>query len=97
MTRGAGSHGCADLWAAQAEQVTLWDTGGGEEYEITELRLIQVKTDKRGPFCHFGPKDREALIALADKTGGKPELWWWPANKPCQVIFENEWPRTAAA
>lgn len=88
VTRGAGSHGEADLWAARSQ-----DVGELGPWVLTELRLIQVKTDKRNPYDHFGPKEREALIALADQTGGAPELFWWPANKSLRVIPESEWPR----
>lgn len=98
VTRGAGSHGCADLWAAKG--TTLWHGmthSGPATTETTRLRLIQVKTDKRGPYGNFGPKEREELIALGDQTGGTPELWWWPANKPCTVIYEHEWPRAKVA
>lgn len=89
VTRGAGSHGEADLWAAHRDELMPGD--------VTVLRLIQVKTDKRSPYDHFGPKEREALIALADQTGGTPELFWWPANKPLRVIPEGEWPRPKVA
>jgi len=42
VTRGAGSHGCADLWAAKAG--ALW--------------LIQVKGNAGSPWKSFGPKER---------------------------------------
>jgi Holliday junction resolvase len=96
VTRGAGSHGEADLWAAKerVDIVSAFSAVEGENVKTgTELRLIQVKTDKRNPYDHFGPKEREALIALADQTGGTCELFWWPANKPLRVIPESEWPR----
>lgn len=95
VTRGAGSHGCADLWAATVVEISRPGTWGQEIHvaTATKLRLIQVKTDKRNPYDHFGPKEREALIALGDQTGGTPELFWWPANKPLRVIPESEWPR----
>lgn len=90
VTRGAGSHGCADLWAAK---VVTYVPDWRFSIDAPQLRLIQVKTDKRNPYDHFGPKEREALIALGDQTGGTPELFWWPANKPLLVIPESEWPR----
>ncbi len=87
VTRGAGSHGCADLWAAKAEQ--------GQSFRLIShvvLRLIQVKTDKAGPFANFRPKDRAELSALAAQTGGVAELHWWPAHKRCKVYLESDWP-----
>jgi hypothetical protein len=59
---------------------------------LTTLRLIQVKTDKAGPFAHFRPADRKELLALAAQTGGSAELWHWPANKPCRIYLPDEWP-----
>jgi hypothetical protein len=98
VTRGAGSHGCADLWAARPVEQSVYEDGTHDRGDyLTELRLIQVKTDKRSPYDHFGRKEREALIALADQTGGTPELWWWPANRPLTIFTEQEWPRVKVA
>jgi Holliday junction resolvase len=98
VTRGAGSHGCADLWAAKRGYQEMESPFPYRvDAEVTRLRLIQVKADKRNPYDHFRPEEREALIALADQTGGTPELWWWPANKPCQILPEDVWPRAKAA
>ncbi len=88
VTRGAGSHGCADLWAARSEQ--------GQSFRLIShvvLRLIQVKTDKAGPWANFRPKDRAELSALAAQTGGVAELWWHPARGKCRVYLESEWPK----
>lgn len=97
VTRGAGSHGCADLWAAT--EIAFTETGTwGQRMDIdlkrpvTALRLIQVKTDKAGPYAHFLPADRKELAALAARTGGDAELWWWPANKPMKLIPQSDWP-----
>lgn len=90
VTRGAGSHGCADLWASKAwSHAANFKPNPGH---YTHLRLIQVKTDKRGPFANFGPKARQELSALAAQTGGIAELWWHPANKPCKIYTEDDWP-----
>ncbi len=92
VTRGAGSHGAADLWAAKQEirigpRSTLLTT------ELRPyLRLIQVKTDKRGPFANFGPAERAELSALAAQTGGIAELWHWPSRGKLQVYLEDSWP-----
>lgn len=88
VTRGAGSHGCADLWAALRE--SAWGFG-----EATMLRLIQVKTDKASPWQNFRKAERAALSALAKQTGGIAELWHWPANKPCTIFLEKDWPVAA--
>ncbi len=92
VTRGAGSHGCADLWAAISRQAQRRDA---EAYGAgTHLRLIQVKTDKASPWANFRPKERRELSALAAQTGGIAELWHWPARGRCRIYFENEWPQT---
>ncbi len=84
VTRGAGSHGQADLWAAKLLQTV--------ERDLIDLRLIQVKTDKAGPWANFRPKDRAELSALAAQTGGVAELWWWPPRGKCRILLESEWP-----
>jgi Holliday junction resolvase len=89
VTRGAGSHGCADLWAAKNQ-------GKSAGYGTT-LRLVQVKTDKRNPYDHFGPEERAALIALAEQTGGTAELCWWPARKQPKWIPAEVWPEARVA
>lgn len=90
VTRGAGSHGQADLWAAK-RWTDRFEDHLAEVWGVT-LRLIQVKTDKRGPFANFGPKARQELSALAAQTGGIAELWHWSANKPCKIYTEDQWP-----
>lgn len=101
VTRGAGSHGCADLWAARG-----WDHTAILQHalglaniprEFTELRLVQVKTDKRGPFANFSPLERLELRTLAAQTGGTAELCWWPARKPCRWLGVDEWPEVKVA
>lgn len=91
VTRGAGSHGCADLWAA------LRHGRVGLVQDVTVLRLIQVKTDKRGPFANFGPKDRGELSALAAQTGGTAELAHWPPRGELRWYAESEWPALKVA
>ncbi len=92
VTRGAGSHGCADLWAAVKDEITSYPM----EYVVTraQLRLIQVKTDKSSPWANFRPKERRELSALAAQTGGVAELWHWPARGTCRILYEHEWPQT---
>lgn len=60
--------------------------------KATRLRLIQVKTDKAGPYAHFGPAERKELSSLAKQTGGTAELWWWPARKKNTILLESDWP-----
>ena len=87
VTRGAGSHGAADLWAAKGA-VTI----KGRGVFTTRLRLIQVKSDKRGPYNNFSPAERKELASLAAQTGGTAELCWWPARRDPKWIKAEEWP-----
>jgi Holliday junction resolvase len=86
VTRGAGSHGCADLWAAK-----------GNEDGTTFLYLIQVKGNAGSPYMHFRGKEREALMALADQTGGMPALIHWPPRGTLRWHYEDSWPRVKVA
>ncbi len=91
VTRGAGSHGCADLWAAKLEKYAPdWRF----EVQATYLRLVQVKTDKSSPWANFRPKERRELSALAAQTGGIAELLHWPANGKPTWYQERDWPQT---
>ena len=97
VTRGAGSKGAADLWAAQAHTEThAWI---GQEYDTRPgefvLRLIQVKGTARGPFAAFSPRERRELASLAKQTGGKAELAWWPPRGELQWFRQGQWPQTA--
>lgn len=96
VTKGAGSKGEADLWAAkQVEPNNGWyweGPNGDDPGTYTELRLVQVKTDKRGPFANFGPLKRLELKTLAAQTGGTAELCHWPAGGECRFYVESEWP-----
>jgi Holliday junction resolvase len=86
VTRGAGSHGSADLWAGKAH----WSHG--MRVKKPELRLIQVKTDRSGPYANFRPAERRELLALAKQTGGQAELHWWPARGKRRILLESDWP-----
>lgn len=77
VIRAAGSHGEADLVALKDRRVCL----------------IQVKSDQAGPFAHFGPDHREALIADAVKAGGEPWLVHWPSGQKFpDAIHPSDWP-----
>lgn len=54
---------------------------------------IQVKTDRDYAFTHFGPKERQALLDLAEKAGALPWLVWWPPDrKGKRWLGPSEWP-----
>jgi hypothetical protein len=79
--RSAGSHGEADIVALHKSRPTL---------------LIQVKTDKRGPFANFGPASRAELLAAAEACGEgvRAVLLHWPPNESPKWLYadEGEWP-----
>lgn len=78
--RAAGSLGDADIIALRG--VTA------------EALLVEVKTDARGPFAHFGPAHRAELLAAARLSGARPMLCWWPARKQPKWIIQEHWPPT---
>ncbi len=96
VTRGAGSHGAADLWAAKFGTTLEYLREEGRRTYAT-LRLIQVKTDKASPWANFRPKERRELSALAAQTGGIAELWHWPARGACRIFYESDWPHDPTA
>jgi Holliday junction resolvase len=77
--RAAGSHGHADLVALRAGDPP---------------RLVQVKGTAGGPWEHFGPAERAALIAEAVQAGAVAMLCWWPPRRPVQWIGGDLWPRS---
>lgn len=77
VVRSAGSHTAADLLAVRPH----------------DCLLVQVKTDKAGPFAHFGPAARLELIEQARVAGGKPLLVHWPPDRGGpRWYWSHEWP-----
>lgn len=57
----------------------------------------EVKTTAGGPYERFGPVQRKALVALAEKCGAVPRLIWWPDHakkdgRPPRILLAAEWP-----
>jgi len=75
--RAAGSHGCADLVALRRAARPL---------------LIQVKSSAQGPFEHFGPDERKALIDEAERAGAFAVLCHWPPRGELHWIYSDAWP-----
>lgn len=76
-TRSAGSHGVADVVCCRAGVIL---------YE-------QVKSDRAGPYAHFGPAERRELAGEATRAGAQARLIWWPPDgKGPRVIPQAEWP-----
>ena len=84
VTRAAGSLGDADLVALKVGHTP---------------RLIEVKSSAKGPYEHFGPKDRADLLFAAHVAGAVAQLCWWPPRGKPHWIDSLEWPeaRRAAA
>lgn len=85
--RAAGSLGDADIVALRA--IPVYGVG-----DLTSGMLVEVKTDVRGPFAHFGPVHRAELLAAAVKSGLRPMLCWWPARTQPRWYPPEEWPAT---
>lgn len=57
---------------------------------------IQVKSNVAGPFGHFGPKDRAALLTFCDMADIRPWLIWWPPYGRMTWIAPAQWPKAAS-
>ena len=57
-----------------------------------EIRLIEVKSTRAGPYAGFPPADRRALLAAAEIAGGEAYLVWHPPRKARRWISPREWP-----
>lgn len=75
--RAAGSLGVADIVALKQGAIP---------------KMIEVKSTAKGPFEHFGPAKRDALISAAAKAGAIPCLVWWPAHKGPHWVHVSDWP-----
>lgn len=78
--RAPASLGCADVIAIRSAN------------GLSEVHLLEVKSTAKGPYEHFGPKERQRLRAVALETGACALLAWWPPRKPLKLIEESEWP-----
>jgi len=77
VCRAAGSFGDADLVALKAGKRPL---------------LVEVKSDVRGPYEHFGPKDRADILFAAELAGAEAVLCWWPPRGQPRWLPSSEWP-----
>jgi Holliday junction resolvase len=74
--------------------------GPGDLLAVTyhDVLLAEVKTTARGPFEHFRPDDREALVDLAETIGATPCLAHWPPRgvltwyRPTADLPSATWP-----
>lgn len=78
VARAAGSLGDADLVALK---------------DGRRPRLIEVKSSAKGPYEHFGPKQRDELRFAARVAGADAYLVWWPPHGRPHWIPANEWPK----
>ena len=78
VVRAAGSLGVVDLVALKAGH---------------RPRLIEVKSDVKGPYDNFRPADRADLLQRAEWAGGDAWLVWWPPRGQMRWIPPSEWPR----
>jgi len=84
VTRSAGSRSPHDL--------VVVGPARRDAPSVSQVQFIQVKTDARGPFAHFGPVERTMLLETARRAGGVPVLVHWPANGKPRYYYESEWP-----
>lgn len=56
-------------------------------------QLVEVKSDRKNPYAHFGPDKRLALSHAARRAGAEAWLAWWPGDRGgCRWIAERDWP-----
>lgn len=55
-------------------------------------RLVQIKSDARGPYQNFRPNDRRELAALALRAGATAWLIHWPPRGEMVWRAAHEWP-----
>jgi Holliday junction resolvase len=77
VVKAGGSLGDADLVALKRGERGL---------------ILEVKSTVAGPFHSFGPKDREDLLAAAEKSGLEPYLVWYPPRGEMKWIAPVHWP-----
>ena len=82
VARAAGSLGDADLVALK---------------EGKRPRLIEVKSTAGGPYEHFRPLERAALLFAARLAGADAVLAWWPPRGRLHWIWPDEWPEAQVA
>lgn len=58
------------------------------------VEFYEVKSTAAGPYAHFGPADRAALRAEADRAGADAILCWWPPRKAPEFIPARDWPKS---
>lgn len=61
-------------------------------YAPVTVRFIEVKSTAAGPYSHFGPTEREELLAEAEWAGARAELCWWPPREKPVFIPSSSWP-----
>jgi len=54
--------------------------------------LVEVKSTAAGPWAHFGPNDRAALIRTAREFDAEPWLFWWPPRHELRRLPWVTWP-----
>lgn len=81
VVRAAGSLGVADLVAGKDGRTML----------------VEVKSTARGPFEHFPPADRIALLEAAHAAGWEPWLCWWPSRGQQTWIAAEDWPENTGS
>jgi len=82
VIRAGGSFGPADLVAIQPSSFP----------GLCRVELVQVKSDVRGPYVHFGPAERQSLLAAGRLTGAQVVLCWWPPRGKPHFIPPDQWP-----
>jgi Holliday junction resolvase len=60
--------------------------------DLAVLHFYEVKSTQGGPYSHFLPAERRAMVSQARRAGASAFLVWWPLRKEPKVIPECQWP-----
>lgn len=93
--RTPASLGVCDVIAMRA--YANWPDEHGDLKPLTHVEMIEVKANKHGgPFDHFRPPERRALLEAAEQAGALAILCYWPPNRMPRWIPSSEWPSPSA-
>lgn len=85
------------LWAQRAPAslgIDVISASPSIEHEgCAILTFWEVKSTAAGPYSHFLPEERRAMLLQAAKAGAQAFLVHWPPRGRPRVIPPEDWPR----
>jgi len=102
--RGIQRERAVKAWLQERDWVVIRAAGSLGGVDLVALKeggrpmFVEVKSTVSGPFDHFRPAERAALVLAAKMAGADPVLAWWPPRGRLRWFGPEEWPvvRTTA-